>query len=195
MLVQRYREGDARALEVLFERYTGRIERIVYVRAGGLLRSREQVGDLVQDVLLKMFKDLDSFEAREEARFIDWAATICERTLRNKVRFHRAEKRDVQREWSLPRSRTMESSVGWDAVAPDLSPPEHLGERERAQLVDDCLRELREDQREAILLRDFAGASWDYVTQTLGKESKGAAQQLHRRARIALGGLLLDRGA
>lgn len=194
ILVQRYRDGNGRALEVLFERYAERVERIVYVRSGGFLRSREQVADLVQDVLLKMFKDIDSYEVREDARFIDWAATICERTLRNRVRFHTAERRDAGREQALPqRAPNMESSVAWDVIAEDLPPPEQLSERERQLLVDDCIRELRDDHREVILLRDFAGASWDYITMTLAKESKGAAQQLHRRARVALGELLRKR--
>lgn len=194
-LVERHRAGDARALEVLFARYGERIERIVYVRSGGFLRSREQVGDLVQEVLLRMFQDLDRYEVREDARFIDWAATICERTLKNRVRYHEADKRDGHREREMPRrAPDMESSVSWDVVASDVSPPERLGELERQQLVDDCIGELREDQREVLLLRDFAGASWDYVTLALGKESKGAAQQLHRRARIALGERLRMRG-
>lgn len=196
VLVQSYRNGNDHALEVLFERYARRVERIVYVRSGGFLRSRDQIGDLVQDVLLKMFKDLDQYEIREDARFIDWAATICERTLRNRVRFLQAEKRDVQREQALPqRSPNLESSVAWDVIAEDLPPPEQLSELERQQLVDDCIRELRDEHREILLLRDFAGASWEYITLALGKESKGAAQQLHRRARVALGERLRLRGA
>lgn len=195
VLVRRYREGEGRALEVLFERYTERVERIAYVRAGGLLRSREPIADLVQEVLLKMFRDIDRYEVREDARFIDWAATICERTLRNRVRFLTAEKRDAHRERPLrPPSASMDSSVAWDAVAGDLAPPEQLGERERQQLVDDCIRELRDDHREVILLKDFAGADWDYIAMTLGKDSKGAAQQLHRRARLELGERLRLKG-
>ncbi|MCA8979140.1 MAG: sigma-70 family RNA polymerase sigma factor, partial [Planctomycetes bacterium] len=194
-LVQRYRGGDAQALEVLFARYVERVERIVYVRSGEFLRGRQESADLAQDVLLKMFMDIDRYEIRDDARFVDWAATICERTLRNRVRHHRAEKRDVVRERELDRRPGPDGSVdAREAASPDASPQDQLGERERKQLVDDCLRELREDHRDVILLRDLAGADWDHVCEALGSVSKAAAQQLHRRARIALGERLGRRG-
>ena len=198
-LVERYRAGDRAALELLFERYAGRVARIVRVRSGELLRAREDLADLVQDVLLKMCRDLDHYEVREDARFVDWAATLCERTLRNRVRHHRAEKRDAARRRPLGRTGSADGDDGgasdaWDVAASAATPLEQLDGREREELVDTCLRELRDEHREVILLRDFAGASWEYVAASLARPSTGAAQQLHRRARIALGDLLKRRG-
>ena len=188
VLIQNHRQGDRDALDELFRRYAERVRRIVRVRMGSFLRSRAEVEDVVQETLMRAFQSLDRYEEREDAKLIDWMARIAENSLRNLFQHELADKRDAGREVAIEslRDRAQMSSIGWDAVADSVAPPEKVGQKEMEEIVDDCLAELPEAQREIILLVDYARADWDLVAERTGRPSAGAAQQYHRRARVAL---------
>ena len=84
------------------------------------------------------------------------------------------------------RTSTQESSLGWDVVAESTYIPEKVSRAELEKIVDECLEALTDHYREVILLRDYAGADWDFIAKELDRSSVGAAQQLHRRARVEL---------
>jgi RNA polymerase sigma factor (sigma-70 family) len=188
VLIERHRAGSREALDELFRRYAQRVRRIVVVRMGAFLRSRAEVEDVVQETLLRAFQGLDSFEVREDAKLIDWMARIAENSLRNLFQHEHAQMRDAQREVALEnlRDKAQSSSLAWDLVSPTSSPPEKLSAREMEEIVDSCLAELPEDQREIILLVDYASGDWDFVAERTERPTAGAAQQFHRRARVSL---------
>jgi len=188
ILIEQHRAGKREALDELFRRYSERVRRIVRIRMGPFLRSRAEVEDVVQETMLKAFESLEHYEARQDARLIDWMARIAENSLRNLFQHERAQKRDAQREVPIEnlRDKAQHSSLGWDLVAQTSGPPDKLSAQEMEEIVDECLTELPEEQREIILLVDFASGDWDFVTETTGRPSVGAAQKFHRRARVAL---------
>ncbi len=187
-LIRRHRGGEQAALEELFRRHVPRVERIVRVRMGPLLAKRVDVADVVQETLLRGFEKLDSFEPREEARLVHWLATIAEHKIQELARLHGRAKRDVRREVRLHdvARASGASSVTWDPATDATGIVEKLQRRELAQTVDACLAELPAEWREAILLRDYADASWGFVAEQLGKTSEGAARALYHRARAEL---------
>jgi len=196
-LIGLHRDGDRAALDELFKRYEDRVRRIVRVRMGAFLRSRAEVEDVVQETLLAAFKDLDGYEHREGARLIDWMARIAENKLRNLCEHEHAQKRDPGREVPIEklRNKDQQSSMGWDPASPSAPPPGRLAAKEVAEIIDRCLTELPEREREVILLVDYAreetvgkmdDVDWEYVTQRTGRPTVAAAQQLHRRARVSL---------
>jgi len=188
VLIERHRAGQRDALDELFRRYAERVRRIVRVRMGSFLRTRAEVEDVVQETLLRAFEGIDNYEVREDAKLIDWMARIAENSLRNLFQHERALKRDAQREVAIEnlRDKAQSSSVGWDLASPTSSPQEKLGAKEMENLVDHCLAELPEEQREIILLVDYANGDWEFVAECTQRPSAGAAQQFHRRARVAL---------
>jgi DNA-directed RNA polymerase specialized sigma24 family protein len=56
--------------------------------------------------------------------------------------------------------------------------------------VQAALAQLSERHRELILLRDYAGSSWEAIADELGLPSPDAARMLHARALVKLGALL-----
>lgn len=188
ILIEQHRAGEEGALDELFRRYADRVRRIVRIRMGAFLKSRAEVDDVVQETLLRAFESLDLYEAREDAKLIDWMARIAENSLRNLFQHERAQKRDAQREVAIEslRDKAHQSSLGWDLVAPTSAPPEKLSALEMEDIVDECLAELPEDQREIILLVDFANGDWDFVMKQTQRPTLGAAQKFHRRARVSL---------
>lgn len=188
VLIEQHRAGNREALDELFRRYAGRVQRIVRIRMGAFLRSRAEVEDVVQETLLQAFQGLENFEKREDARLIDWMARIAENSLRKLFEHESAQKRDARRAIPIEslRDRAEASSLAWDLAGTSTAPPEKLDEKEMEEIVDACLAELPEEQREIILLVDFANGDWDFVTEHTGRPNVAAAQTYHRRARIAL---------
>ena len=188
ILIEQHKGGNRDALDELFRRYAERVRRIVRVRMGAFLRSRAEVEDVVQETLLRAFEGIDNFETREDARLIDWMARIAENSLRNLFQHEMAQKRDAQREVAIEnlRDKAQQSSLGWDLVSPTTAPPEKVTNKEMEEIVDECLAELPEEEREIILLVDYANGDWEFVAQQTERPSAGAAQQFHRRARVSL---------
>ncbi|MEM7305439.1 MAG: sigma-70 family RNA polymerase sigma factor [Planctomycetota bacterium] len=188
VLIDRHLGGDPEALQVLFQRHYPTVERIVRVRLGAFLAGREEVGDMVQGTMLHALRHLQSFEPREDARFVNWLAKIAANVIRDRQRYWGAQVRNPDHEVALaqPGQPGLEDSRGWDLVADTAAVPEKLDNREREEIVDACLASLPDADREIILLRDFAGASWSYIAEELGEPTVATAQGSHKRAREAL---------
>ena len=56
------------------------------------------------------------------------------------------------------------------------------------------LERLPEEYRELILLRNYAGASWESVAEETGRPSAAAARMMHARALVELGKLVRAAG-
>jgi RNA polymerase sigma factor (sigma-70 family) len=178
-LVARARDGDAEAREQLFRRYYPRVFRVVRARMGRELRALEQPEDLVQETFLAALGALVRYEAREDASLIDWFARLTEHQIHDALKHHRALKRDRARE-------VQEAAGAHEPAARDTPPLERLSRAEEARLLDECIAELPHDEREVLVLRDHADASWELVARTLGRPSEAAARELHRRAQVRL---------
>jgi RNA polymerase sigma factor (sigma-70 family) len=188
VLIERHRGGERNALDELFRRYSKRVRRIVNIRMGTFLRSRAEVEDVVQETLLRAFESIDNYEVREDAKLIDWMARIAENSLRNLFQREMALKRGAGRGVAIEslRDKLQQSGLGWEPSAHSASPVDKSSAAEMEDIVDECLAELPEEQREIILLVDFAEGDWEFVMEKTGRPSAAAAQKYHRRARVAL---------
>lgn len=180
-LVRRAQEGDRQAVDRLIERYYDRVRPIVRARMGPLLRERVDSVDILQETFLDAVRLLDRFEVRSESSLIRWLAKIAENRIREAVQKMLAAKRDPARQERFDRL-TSTAGVGAEPLAKGASPSVQVAGDEAKERFQACLELLPEHYREAILLRDFAGASWDEVAEALGKPSAGAARMLHARA-------------
>lgn len=163
------REGDARALEVIVDRYGGRL--IAYLRRR--TRSAADAEDLAQETLVRAWVNLDSFDANRSFRA--WLFTIASRLA---VDLLRKDARRSSRE--LTHSR--QSTTAHDE--PDAA----LGMREQSsrlwRLADQTLTD---NQRAALWLRYAENLSIAQISQALGKSNVGVRVALHR-ARATLRG-------
>jgi DNA-directed RNA polymerase specialized sigma24 family protein len=69
-------------------------------------------------------------------------------------------------------------------------PLDATASEEEQRIVEACLAELPEEYRELILLRNYAGASWESVAEETGRPSAAAARMMHARAMVELGKLV-----
>ncbi|MHC5210463.1 MAG: RNA polymerase sigma factor [Planctomycetota bacterium] len=193
-LVRRAQGGNREALERLFARYYERVRRIVRLRLGHKLRLRMDSGDILQETFAAAVEAFDRFEMKDEAGFINWLSKIAERQALSAVAHHSAQKRDSARE--VPLEPHDPDRTGSLEPADGGPPPSELAQRaEEALLIETCMSDLPEDYRELIILRDYAGASWDLVAEETGRPSPDAARMKHAKALLQLGRLMRRRSS
>jgi RNA polymerase sigma factor (sigma-70 family) len=172
-------------LDELFDRYWPRVVAVVRYRVRPDIFGLIGAEDIVQDTFGEALRGLSQFEVRDDASFIRWLSKIAERQIISATRKLTAQVRDRRREKNFGVGLTDRSSVTeWSPIAPGEGIPDQVASKELLELVDQALGELPPAYREVILLRDFMGGSWEYVTRELGRDNPDATCELHRRARI-----------
>src|SRR5919202_5446478 len=114
-LVARFREGDARALEVLFDRY---VDRALSV-AVRLTETREDAEEVASEAFVRAFRHARTLQDASPAAFGAWLLTI--------VRNLAVDKR---RQLRLP---TLSLSAPEAERIPDGGPPAHKEAERRAE--------------------------------------------------------------
>jgi RNA polymerase sigma-70 factor (ECF subfamily) len=187
-LLRSAQDGCTDARNRLFERYYERVRRIVRLRLGEHLRRRVDVSDILQETFAAAVDAFDRFEVRDEGSFINWLARIAERQVLGAADHHGAQKRDPSREVPLARSDSS-GPIGVDPVATGLLPPDQIARAEQIALIEACIAALPGQYRELIILRNYAGASWETVAEETHRPSAAAARMMHAKAIVELGKL------
>jgi RNA polymerase sigma factor (sigma-70 family) len=192
-LIRLAQADDQGALNALFARYYPRVRLVVRARMGTRLRGFVEVDDIVQDAMFTALRKFESFELREDAKFINWLARIVERKVTDAIDREGARKRGRDREVSLERVRSFLSSgsVPMDPSASGTLPPELVARAEELESVYEVMGELPKGQREILLQRSLIDpyGSWDDIARAVGAPNGEAARQAHRRATDGMGRL------
>ena len=168
ILLQRFREGDERARDRLFERYLPILQHWAHGRLPGHARGMADTGDLVQVCLLRALGRLYEFDVRREGAFLAY----LRRSLMNAVR-------------DQIRRAAVRSPVELDAqplAAQTPSPIEDAIGRETIEHYETALESLSAEQQEAIIMRLEFGYDWAQIADALGKPSPASARMLAARA-------------
>jgi RNA polymerase sigma-70 factor (ECF subfamily) len=178
-LVERCRRGDELAWRELVERHARRVFGVAYRFAGRV----DEAEDLTQDVFVKVYQSLGRYEPAQGA-FASWLTTVA----RNQAIDHYRRRREEHR-------RTTESPELLEAMpAGGESPEGQVQRQERAQLVRRGVRNLPSELREALVLCDLRGLSYEEAAAALGVPL-GTIKSRINRARLELARRLLGRRA
>jgi RNA polymerase sigma factor (sigma-70 family) len=175
-LLERVRAGDRDALNLLMERYLPLLERWATGRLPPWARSLADTGDLVQETLIRAFKNIESFQSRGEGALLAY----LRQSLRNRITD------EVRAQMRRPALQAIDARQQDDAASPmELTVGSELLERyERA------LAQLRPAEREAIIARVEMGYDYDELATALGKPTAGAARLAVTRALARLARLM-----
>src|SRR3989449_2840888 len=139
-LIQRCLNGDQAAWELIVRQYWRKVFNVAYKFVG----KHDQAEDLTQDIFLKIFKSLDTFDRR--ANFQTWLISISRNLCIDHYRSVRKERETIDR----------------DVDANELSPASHeispmgaLEQRDRVMLLRQALSALPATLRTAVLMRDI----------------------------------------
>ena len=151
-LIQRCLSGDQAAWDLIVKQYWRKVFNVAYKFVG----KHDQAEDLTQDIFLKIFKSLDTFDRR--ANFQTWLISVSRNLCIDHYRSVRKERetidRDVDANELTPASR-------------DEGPMAALEHRDRVALLRQALAALPETLRTAVLMRDIQELSYQEIAERL----------------------------
>ncbi|MGA3328734.1 MAG: RNA polymerase sigma factor [Terriglobia bacterium] len=175
-LIERIKNGDQEAFTALFGKYRSRLAVLVHFRMGPELARLYEIDDILQETLLKAFRDFDQFTYRTPGSFMSWLARIADHVLADLARSQGRQKRHAA---EMLRFRSESNPAGPEPVD-SKTPSRVLAEAEGVRGLLDKLHSLPEDYRQAILLMKVEGLSTSEAAERLGKSNEATALLLHR---------------
>ncbi len=167
--------GDREALSLAFERYRGRLIVLAHFKMSPRARRLSEVEDLVQETMLRAFRDLDRFSYRTPGSFFRWLASILDHVIIDRARYLGRERRAGE---EAPfRS---ESNPHGPEPMDSRTPSRLLAQREAVERLLDRLSALPEEYRQAILLAKIEGLSTAEMSERLGKSREAVALLVYR---------------
>lgn len=174
-LVRRAQHGDAEAFEALVKRHQGR----VFAVAGGILRNREDVEDIAQQVFVKAYFSLKRFDQR--AAFSTWLYKITVNECWDLLRKKKVRPLVYESELSEEQAETYLAVEQKTEHGPDVS--DQLDVR---QQLEHWLDYLEERDRTMLTLKEVQGFTVEEIAEILGINGNTVKVRLFRaRQRIA----------
>ena len=171
-LLRRVARGDHAALEELVRRHQRRIYHIAY----RLLHDPQEAEDAVQEVFIKVYENAHRFEPK--ASVAAWLHRITANHCLNLLRRRRPQE-------------SLDQEGAPSPADPGATPLENLEEQELSRRLEELLNTLPENQRRALVLKRFAGLSYQEIGEELGLSAQ-AVDGLLKRARQFLKKALQD---
>ena len=153
LLVERVQRGDRRAFDLLVLKYQRKLIRLL----GRFVYDQAELEDIAQESFIKAYRALPNF--RGESAFYTWLYRIAINTAKN----HLASS---GRRLQVRSSSGDEEEEGLDEIAnaPDFNTPEeHLQSKQIGTTVDAAMEALPADLRQAIVLRELEGMSYEDI--------------------------------
>ena len=165
-LVRRSLAGQTDAFGALVNRY----QKVMYTVALRMIGNPEDARDATQDAFVKAFQRLETFDSRY--KFYSWMYRIL-----------------INECLNVNRDRRHEEPL--DADAAGAGSPFHTAlEAERVVQINIALEQLTPEYRSVVVLRHFAGQSYEEIAEALSIPEKTVKSRLYS-ARQRLGELLL----
>ena len=169
-LIQRCLRGDQTAWELIVRQHWRKVFNVAYKFVG----KHDEAEDLTQDIFLRVFKSLDTFDRR--ANFQTWLISVSRNLCIDHYRSVRKERETIDR----------------DIDANELSPPSAdqgpfaaLEQRDRVELLRRALSSLPRALRTAVVMRDIQELSYQEIADRL-RLPEGTVKSRINRGRTEL---------
>jgi len=164
-LIERCLKGDQRAWDEIVRLYWRKVFNVAYKFVG----RQDEAEDLAQDIFLKLFKSLKTFDRR--ANFSTWLISVsrnlCIDHYRSVRREHEVVTHDVD-VVSLARPSALDS------------PQVALERRDRVALLRAALDKLAPSLRTAVMLRDIQELTYQEIAEKLGVPEGTVKSRINR---------------
>src|SRR5688500_6095384 len=164
-IIQRCLNGDQSAWEAIVRLHWRRVFNIAYKFVG----KHDQAEDLTQDVFLKLFKSLDTFDRR--ANFQTWLISVSRNLCIDHYRSVRKERETLNRD------------VDPDDLSPvssTASPYAQIELRDRVTLLRQALDKLAPTLRTAVMTRDIQEMTYQEIADALGLPEGTVKSRINR---------------
>jgi len=158
--IENLKSGDAAAFDTLVLRYTNDIYALLY----RLTEDAEEASDLTQETFLQTLKAIKNF--RGEADLKTWLFRIAINESRNRFRWWTRRKREKTDSLDAPIGES-QTPVHETMSGSSANPEETILQREREKVLTKALRDLPVIFREAVVLCDIEGLSYEQIAAAL----------------------------
>lgn len=154
-LIRRFIEGDERAFNLLAMKYQQRI----YWHARRMTGSHDDADDVLQEVLLVLYKKLKEF--RQQSTVYTWIYRVTATRAINYIR-----KKNLKRFFSLDQEDAEELIASEDIVTDYVR-------KEKLAHIEKLLQKLPVKQREVFVMRHYDELSYEEIAEITGKSVGG----------------------
>ena len=151
-VIQRCLQGDELAWDAIVRQYRRKVFNVAYKFVG----KQEEAEDLTQDIFLKVFKSLGTFDRR--ANFQTWLISVSRNLCIDHYRSVRKERQAIDHGVD-PNELTPSS--------PDPGPVAAIEQQDRVALLREALAALTAPLRTAVLMRDIQELSYQEIADRL----------------------------
>ncbi len=174
-LVKRVQKGEKGAFDLLVLKYERKIINLVM----RYVRDPEQALDITQEAFIKAYRALPRF--RGDSAFYTWLYRIAVNTAKNYLAAQRRRPMDIELDLQDP------EQYGLHAKLKESDTPEGLAlSQELQETLERAIAALPDDLRQAIILRELDGMSYEEIAQTM-ECPVGTVRSRIFRARDAIG--------
>lgn len=155
-LVERVKQGDKTAFDLLVIKYQQRIINLV----SRFVRNQSDAQDVTQEAFIKAYRAMPNF--RGESAFYTWMYRIAVNTAKNHLAVQ--SRRPVAAERDITEIEQIEG----DNALKDYATPEHMLLRDEIQeTIVKAIENLPDDLKMAITLREVEGLSYEDIASAM----------------------------
>ena len=169
-LIERCLAGDQLAWELVVRQYRRKVFNVAYKFVG----KHDQAEDLTQDIFLKIFRSLHTFDRR--ANFQTWLVSVSRNLCIDHYRSVRKERETIDRDVDASELSPLSREPGPGAA---------LEQQDRVALLREALGGLPETLRTAVVLRDIQELSYQEIADRL-RLPEGTVKSRINRGRTEL---------
>jgi RNA polymerase sigma factor (sigma-70 family) len=169
-LIQRCLQGDERAWDAIVQQYRRKVFNVAYKFVG----RHEEAEDLTQDIFLKIFKSLGTFDRR--ANFQTWLISVSRNLCIDHYRSVRLERQAIDHQVD-PNELS--------PVAREPGPIAAIEQQDRVVLLREALGALPATLRAAVVMRDIQELSYQEIAARL-RLPEGTVKSRINRGRTEL---------
>lgn len=182
IVVERCLDGDSGAWTQLVKAHHRRVYALCYRFTG----SPHDAEDLTQDVFLKVYGNLASFDA-SRGSFPTWITTLTRNLLVD--HFRRSRQQRVTDSMDAGWEETDDLTLAMQLAADGPTQHDRAAQREIARMVQAALTRISPELREAVILRDLQDMDYKEIAQAL-RIPEGTVKSRISRGRAELARLL-----
>lgn len=160
-LVERVRQGDVKAFEMLVVKYQRRIERLI----GRMVRDVDLVPDIAQETFIRAYRAIPQF--RGESAFYTWLYRIAVNTAKKALMELKRDPLVSESARASMRDEDDETSRVENELTDGETPDAVLASKQIAAAVNFAIEALSEELRQAITLREIEGLSYEEIAEMM----------------------------
>ena len=156
VLVERAQNGDTRAFDLLVLKYQHKIAKLIM----RYIRDPAEALDVSQEAFIKTYRALPKF--RGDSAFYTWLYRIAINTAKNHLVAMKRRPVDFEVDLQDP------DAYDINARLQDADSPDRIAQRdELREAVEDAIGALPDELREAIILREIEGLSYEEIARAM----------------------------